>query len=321
MPGEKADVVMFGPKPIIEEALTKARPAIAQSLGSAGSGGLHRLDRPERARDRGGGRPRPGRRRADGALSQARDRVELRRRLRPHRRQMGRASTASWSPTRRTCSTRRSPIPRSACCSARCAICRRPSATCAPATGRSMATTSSRPRCATAPPASSAWAASARRSRAGSTPCRCRWSITRAGPTDVPYRHYPNLIDMARDVDVLIVITPGGAATKNLVNADVLKALGPERHPDQRGARLGGGRGRADQGAAGQDHPVGRPRRVRRRAEGAGGADRHGERRAAAACRLGLGARRAAPWTRWSPTTSSRGFPARGRSRRLPRRR
>ena len=32
---------------------------------------------------------------------------------------------------------------------------------------------------------------------------------------------------MARDADVLIVITPGGAATKNLVNADVLKALGP----------------------------------------------------------------------------------------------
>ena len=46
-------------------------------------------------------------------------------------------------------------------------------------------------------------------------------------PTDVPYRHYPNLVDMARDADVLIVITPGGAATKNLVNAAVLKALGP----------------------------------------------------------------------------------------------
>jgi lactate dehydrogenase-like 2-hydroxyacid dehydrogenase len=33
---------------------------------------------------------------------------------------------------------------------------------------------------------------------------------------------------MARDVDVLIVITPGGAATKHLVNAAVLKALGPQ---------------------------------------------------------------------------------------------
>jgi len=47
-------------------------------------------------------------------------------------------------------------------------------------------------------------------------------------PADVPYKHYPNLVEMARDVDVIIVITPGGAATKNLVNAEVLKALGPE---------------------------------------------------------------------------------------------
>ncbi len=44
----------------------------------------------------------------------------------------------------------------------------------------------------------------------------------------VPYRHYPKLIDMARDVDVLMVITPGGAETKNLINAEVLAALGPD---------------------------------------------------------------------------------------------
>jgi lactate dehydrogenase-like 2-hydroxyacid dehydrogenase len=43
----------------------------------------------------------------------------------------------------------------------------------------------------------------------------------------VPYRHYPGLIEMARDVDVLIVITPGGAATRHLINAKVLEALGP----------------------------------------------------------------------------------------------
>jgi lactate dehydrogenase-like 2-hydroxyacid dehydrogenase len=42
----------------------------------------------------------------------------------------------------------------------------------------------------------------------------------------VPYRHYPKLIDMARDVDVLMVITPGGAETKHLINAQVLAALG-----------------------------------------------------------------------------------------------
>ncbi len=43
----------------------------------------------------------------------------------------------------------------------------------------------------------------------------------------VKYRYYPRLIDMARDVDTLIVITPGGAETKNLINAEVLEALGP----------------------------------------------------------------------------------------------
>ena len=44
----------------------------------------------------------------------------------------------------------------------------------------------------------------------------------------VSYRHYPDLIDMARDADVLLAITPGGAATRNMINAEVLKALGPQ---------------------------------------------------------------------------------------------
>jgi lactate dehydrogenase-like 2-hydroxyacid dehydrogenase len=43
----------------------------------------------------------------------------------------------------------------------------------------------------------------------------------------VSYKHYPNLIDMAREVDILLVIVPGGAATQNLINAEVLQALGP----------------------------------------------------------------------------------------------
>jgi lactate dehydrogenase-like 2-hydroxyacid dehydrogenase len=41
------------------------------------------------------------------------------------------------------------------------------------------------------------------------------------------YKHYPKLLDMARDVDTLILITPGGPSTKHLVNAEVLDALGP----------------------------------------------------------------------------------------------
>ena len=44
---------------------------------------------------------------------------------------------------------------------------------------------------------------------------------------DVAYKYYPKLVDMARDVDTLMVIVPGGAGTQNLINAEVLAALGP----------------------------------------------------------------------------------------------
>jgi lactate dehydrogenase-like 2-hydroxyacid dehydrogenase len=43
----------------------------------------------------------------------------------------------------------------------------------------------------------------------------------------VKYKYYPKLVDMARDVDTLMVIVPGGASTKNMINAEVFKALGP----------------------------------------------------------------------------------------------
>lgn len=42
------------------------------------------------------------------------------------------------------------------------------------------------------------------------------------------YRHYPKLIEMARDVDTLMVIVPGGKATRNLIDASILEALGPK---------------------------------------------------------------------------------------------
>jgi lactate dehydrogenase-like 2-hydroxyacid dehydrogenase len=50
---------------------------------------------------------------------------------------------------------------------------------------------------------------------------------SRRAQPDVAYRHYPSLIEMARDVDVLLLITPGGASTQHLVDAKVLEALGP----------------------------------------------------------------------------------------------
>lgn len=50
---------------------------------------------------------------------------------------------------------------------------------------------------------------------------------TRRPVVDVAWRHVPNLVDLARSVDVLIVIVPGGDATRGLVSAEVLEALGP----------------------------------------------------------------------------------------------
>jgi lactate dehydrogenase-like 2-hydroxyacid dehydrogenase len=44
---------------------------------------------------------------------------------------------------------------------------------------------------------------------------------------DVSYRYYADLVALARDVDTLIVMTPGGPATQNLIDAAVLEVLGP----------------------------------------------------------------------------------------------
>jgi lactate dehydrogenase-like 2-hydroxyacid dehydrogenase len=53
-------------------------------------------------------------------------------------------------------------------------------------------------------------------------------SHSRRPAAGVSYRHYPDLIAMARDVDVLLAIAPGGAQTRNMINAEVLAALGPD---------------------------------------------------------------------------------------------
>lgn len=45
---------------------------------------------------------------------------------------------------------------------------------------------------------------------------------------DVTYEYYPSLKELAEAVDTLILVAPGGAETAKAVNADVLKALGPE---------------------------------------------------------------------------------------------
>ncbi|WP_340108383.1 2-hydroxyacid dehydrogenase [Pikeienuella sp. HZG-20] len=44
---------------------------------------------------------------------------------------------------------------------------------------------------------------------------------------DQPYRYYPDLVEMAKAADWLVVVTPGSAETEKLVDAKVMAALGP----------------------------------------------------------------------------------------------
>jgi lactate dehydrogenase-like 2-hydroxyacid dehydrogenase len=43
----------------------------------------------------------------------------------------------------------------------------------------------------------------------------------------VPLLYYPTLLGLAKACDVLVVMAPGGAGTRNLIDAEVLRALGP----------------------------------------------------------------------------------------------
>jgi lactate dehydrogenase-like 2-hydroxyacid dehydrogenase len=45
---------------------------------------------------------------------------------------------------------------------------------------------------------------------------------------DEPFIYYDKLVDMARDVDWLLAIAPGGKATEKIVSREVLEALGPD---------------------------------------------------------------------------------------------
>jgi lactate dehydrogenase-like 2-hydroxyacid dehydrogenase len=47
-------------------------------------------------------------------------------------------------------------------------------------------------------------------------------------PQDVPYRYHPTLESLASAVDFLVVACPGGPATRHLVDAGILSALGSE---------------------------------------------------------------------------------------------
>lgn len=50
---------------------------------------------------------------------------------------------------------------------------------------------------------------------------------SRTPKPDAPYRYYASLVEMARDVDILMIIAPGGPSTLGIVNRAVMEALGP----------------------------------------------------------------------------------------------
>jgi lactate dehydrogenase-like 2-hydroxyacid dehydrogenase len=50
---------------------------------------------------------------------------------------------------------------------------------------------------------------------------------TRNPVAGLAHRHYPDLLEMAKAVDTLVVIVPGGPSTTKMINAEVMKALGP----------------------------------------------------------------------------------------------
>ena len=52
---------------------------------------------------------------------------------------------------------------------------------------------------------------------------------TRNARAQLPHRHVADVRELAANVDFLVLITPGGAGTRHLVNADVLRALGKGR--------------------------------------------------------------------------------------------
>ena len=51
---------------------------------------------------------------------------------------------------------------------------------------------------------------------------------TRTSRADLPYAHESDLLKMAEQCDYLVAACPGGAATRHIINAEVLRALGSQ---------------------------------------------------------------------------------------------
>ena len=250
MAGEKPDVLLIGPKEAGHGQRPRTEGHAALPGRCEGSGRVPQVDRRQGARHRHGlyrrTRSTPPSCRSCPSSSRFRASASATTTSTPN----GRARTASSSPTRRKCSTRRSPTPRSACCSARCANSRRPNAFCAPANGPEkqypLTKATLRNRTVGMVGMGRIGKAIARRLEAFGVPVVYHSRNPQKG---VSYKYYPKLLDMARDVDTLLVIVPGGAGDRQHDQRRGAQGARAERHPHQHGARLGGGRAGADRGA------------------------------------------------------------------------
>jgi lactate dehydrogenase-like 2-hydroxyacid dehydrogenase len=63
--------------------------------------------------------------------------------------------------------------------------------------------------------------------RAAAFDMKVAYTARHARP-ELPYAHFPDAAALAAQSDYLVVITPGGASTRHLVDRDVLLALGPQ---------------------------------------------------------------------------------------------
>src|SRR6185503_158547 len=57
---------------------------------------------------------------------------------------------------------------------------------------------------------------------------KMRVAYTGRNRQDVPFDYVPDLVELAARADVLMLTCPGGEATRNLIGAPVLEALGPD---------------------------------------------------------------------------------------------
>ena len=163
------------------------------------------------------------------AFPESGGRRELRRRLRSYRRPLGGRARRSSSPTRRACSTTRWPTPRWR--SSLMAVRRLPQAERYLREGEWLKGAVSPHGLAARPHDGRARPRPDRQGDRGTgeEPSASRSSITAAASRRTsPTATMPRSSTMAKACDILMVSAPGGPDTRHVVDAEILRALGPD---------------------------------------------------------------------------------------------